>query len=122
VAKYDAISRSAIALITRAGGPVVLRRRAEGTYDPVSQQTLGQSVRTETLQAVVLPGPRGEDYKPGSLMRAASIRATFALRGASMVPMPGDFIEWDNVQWTIVRANVTNPAGDGPIIAECEAE
>ncbi len=119
--KYAAIAASAAALIARKGGPVTVRRVAEGTFDPITQTTLGGAVRTASLRAVVVAGGRGEDYEPGTLLRAASIRLFFALRGADLEPQPGDQITWRGAKYTITRASTVDPAGDGAVISECEA-
>jgi len=120
--KYDAISQSAAALIARKGSPITLRRVSGGTFNPVTQAITGAATTTATLNGVVLPGGRGDDYQPGTLQRASAIKIIFALSRASVVPQPGDVVSWNGVSWTLLRVSVTDPAGDGPIIAECEAE
>lgn len=119
--KYAAQAASALALITKKGGPVVVRRKAASTFDPVTQATT-ESWTSYTFQAVVMPPGRGAEFRTGSLAGKNAIELTIAQQGQTIQPGPGDRVTFKGQDWTIFWSTTYDPAGDGSIFTTAYAE
>jgi hypothetical protein len=121
VGKYAAQAATALGLIARKGGPVVIQRKVLGAYNPVTQAA-SESMTSHTFQAVVMPPGRGAEYRAGSLAGKNAIELTLAQQGQSIQPGPGDVVTWNGQPWTIFWSTTYDPAGDGAIFTTAYAE
>ena len=119
--KYAAQAASALALIAKKGGPVVVKRKAAGAFNPVTQ-VVAETVTTHTFQAVVMPPGRSAEFRAGSLAGKNAIELTLAQQGQSIQPGPGDSVTWQGKDWTIFWSTTYDPAGDGAIFTTAYAE
>ena len=119
--KYAAQAASALALIAKKGGPVIIQRKVAGTYNPVTQAAT-ESVTSHTFQAVVMPPGRGAEFRTGSLAGKNAIELTLAQQGQSIQPGPSDIVTWQGKDWTIFWSTTYDPAGDGAIFTTAYAE
>lgn len=120
--KYSGAAATALALITKKGGPVTLIRQTGTAFDPVTQSDV-PSTQSYSLTAVALPGKkRSEDYQPGTLTKGLCVKFLFALKDAPTQPTVGDLVVYKGDRWTITDLNIVDPAGDGAIYSEASAE
>lgn len=119
---YDAQAKGALALITRKGTGVTLKRRSAASIDPVTQAQTGASVAEHAFKAVALPPGRSAEMRIGSLVGRNILQFHMAQHGQSVVPQPGDLIAFKGLDWTVIWATTYDPAGDGAILSICYVE
>lgn len=119
--KYSASASTADSLIKRKGATVVLTRKGVTSFNPVTQQETSTTT-TYSFKAVVEPPAKGEEFEVDSLGRKNAIKITFAQKGQSIEPRPGDQINWKGENWTLFWASTLDPAGDGAVLTTAYAE
>lgn len=91
------------------GQSVTLRRRDEGVYDPLTAKTLGPSVTDFAVSAVI--NPYSDKRIDGTLIKAGDLQAYIPAKGLTITPQAMDRLVVDGVEYTVVRADQTNPGG-----------
>lgn len=120
---YGRQAASALALIKRKGRKITITRAAANTFDPVTQTRTAGAPVSEDFYAVGLPPGRSAEFQIGSIINRTVIQLYIARAGSTMVPSPGDTVEWGGVQYALLPP-VTHydPADDGAVLTTAYGE
>ncbi|HEY6965900.1 MAG TPA: hypothetical protein VI229_00400 [Burkholderiales bacterium] len=120
--KYDSQASTALALLSRKGTSITLRRTSVASADPVTQSGSAGSASTYTFQGVGFPPGKSALYRAETLQKRAMLEVYLAQKGMAVTPEPGDIITFEGSEFTVFWAEVINPAGDGPVLSRAYCE
>jgi hypothetical protein len=112
---------TALRLIKARGREAVFTRTTGGSYNPVTQQTVGATVTTLRIFAVGIAPGKSAEYKIGALTKRNLIELLCAPALGSP-PAEGDSVLWGSYAWKVIWVDVLNPDGEGAVFAKAYAE
>lgn len=120
---YDRQAASALALIKRKGRKITVTRAVADSFDPVTQDRIAGVDITGEFFAVGLPPGRSSEFQIGSIVNRNVIQLYIARADQTMVPSPGDTVEWGGLQYALLPP-VTHydPADDGAVLTVAYGE
>ncbi len=121
MAKFDALARTALGLVTRKGGDAVFSRSSRAGIDPVTQDGT-ETTSGATLKAVEIPPGKSAEFVIGSLVGRNIIQLYVGRYGQAFAPEPGDLVNWGANTFKVIHATHYDPAADGAVLSVIYAE
>lgn len=123
--QYDSIATTALALVTKFGRALVLKRYS-GTFEPVESVTTGITYTTQTIKAVKVNLKATDIARMSQNLKEALTKGVIekyivAAKGLAFVLDLGDVLEIDS-RYGVIRGNESVAPSGIPIIYICFVE
>lgn len=114
MATFDYIASAATAsrLLAKFGQVVTLSRGTPGVYDPVTGDTTGGGVESQTASAVLLPYKLGDAFADGALVNVGDRKCLIEAAGLDWEPDAlTTLTDAGGEAWQLERVETLAPAG-----------
>lgn len=121
MSKFAAQAATAVRMIKSKGAITSFSRVMPGTFDPVTQASVGETTKTLKMPVVGLAPGKSAEFKIGTLEKRKIIELHCAPNLAD-APAEGDKVTWKGHDWTVIWVDELDPDGGGAVYAKAYAE